>query len=171
MSGGLFGDASPTESAPANSNSIFGSEPAAASTSSLFNDDDNNASPWSMPTPKKAARQNLLKSLLPATEVPESYVDAYDTTLEHESNRSGISFPTVDKIIRSSNLSTSDTERILGLIAPGGNRSEAFQRNEFNVLLALIGLAQEGEEISLDGVDERRRRKLTIKLETPCTDR
>lgn len=157
----LFGDPSPTESAPTNSN-LFGSEPAAASTSSLF-DDSSNASPWSMPTPKKAARQNLLKSLLPATEVPESYVDAFDITLEQESERSGISYDTIQKILRSGNLSSADSERILGLVAPGGAASfSPFGRAEFNVLLALIGLAQEGEELSLDSVDERRKRESGI---------
>ena len=158
----LFGDPSPTESAPTNSNSktLFGNEPATASSTSLFDDDNSNASPWSMPTPKKAARQNLLKSLLPATEVPESYVDAFDTTLEHENSNGGISFGTVNRILQSSRLDSSDVSRILGLIAPAGAANfSPLGRSEFNVLLALIGLAQEGEEISLDSVDERRKRE------------
>lgn len=161
----LFGEESPTGDAPANSNSksLFGNEPAAASSSSLFDDDAGSASPWSMPTPKKAARQNLLKSLLPATEVPESYIDSFDTTLEQESHSSAVSYQTVERILKSSGLSSSDVERILGLVAPGGASSfSPLGRNEFNVLLALIGLAQEGEEVSLDSVDERRRRKSSI---------
>src|SRR2546423_10567489 len=81
----LFGS-SPTESPLANSlnsKSLFGDEvtPAATSTSSLFADESSDPSPWSMPTPKKAARQDLVKSLLQPKDVPESYVDAYDKTL------------------------------------------------------------------------------------------
>ena len=45
----------------------------------------------------------------------------------------------------------------MALVAPGGANELDLGRNEFNVLLALGGLAQEGEVVSLDGVDERRR--------------
>ena len=153
----LFGEPSPTESAPANSKSLFGNEPAAASSISLF-DDDANGSPWSMPTPKKQARQNLLKSLLPATDVPESYVDAFDIVVEQEGS-GAVSYEAVESILRSCSLSTADQTRILGFVAPNGRGSfNPLGRSEFNVLLALIGLAQEGEDLSLDGVDERRRR-------------
>lgn len=153
----LFGDPSPTESTPANSKSLFGNEPAAASSTSLF-DDDANGSPWSMPTPKKQARQNLLKTLLPATDVPESYVDAFDAVAEHEGSGT-ISYASVESILNSSNLSSNDRTRILGFVAPAGQDSfKPLGRSEFNVLLALVGLAQEGEELSLDSVDERRKR-------------
>jgi sorting nexin-8 len=153
----LFGDPSPTEAAPTNSKSLFGNEPAAASSTSLF-DDDANASPWSMPTPKKQARQNLLKTLLPATDVPESYIDAFDIVVEHEGS-GAVSYESVESILRSASLTSADQTRILGFVAPSGRDSfNPLGRSEFNVLLALIGLAQESEELSLDGVDERRRR-------------
>lgn len=157
----LFGDPSPTEStpAPATSKSLFGNEPAAASSTSLF-DDDANGSPWSMPTPKKQARQNLLKSLLPATDVPESYIDAFDTVVEDE-GQSAVSYEIVESILRSASLSVSDRTRILGFVAPSGQDGfNSLGRSEFNVLLALVGLAQEGEELSLDSVDDRRRRMM-----------
>lgn len=158
----LFGE-SPPKSSSTPSKTLFGEQPAAAaSTSSLFADDDaNNDSPWSMPTPKKQARQNMVKSLLPANDVPESYVDAYDAILKaNETTGAGISLNGVKNILKGSNISDDDQDQILNFIIPGGHESSnGVGRSEFNVLYALIGLAQEGEEVTLDGVDERRRSK------------
>ncbi|KAK6381268.1 Sorting nexin mvp1 [Exophiala oligosperma] len=158
----LFGS-SPTETAPLNSKSLFGDEPAQPTlTSSLFADDGGGGgeSPWSMPTPKRNARQNLVKHLLPATDVPDTYVDAYDAVL-HASERTGvgISLTAIKSIVQSSNLSEQEQHKILNFVIPGGQESaNGVGRSEFNVLLALIGLGQEGEDITLDGVDERRRK-------------
>ncbi|OCT44774.1 Sorting nexin mvp1 [Cladophialophora carrionii] len=155
----LFGS-SPTEAAPLNSKSLFGDEPARApAVSSLFADDGGD-SPWSMPTPKKNARQNLVKNLLPATDVPESYVDAYDAVLKaNERTGVGIGLAGVKRLLQSSNLSEQEQSKILNFVIPGGQESaNGVGRSEFNVLLALIGLGQEGEDITLDGVDERRRK-------------
>ena len=154
----LFGEESPV-AAPTKTKGLFGEEPAAAaSTSSLFAD-DSTESPWSMPTPKKTARQNMVKNLLPATDVPESYIDAYDAVLNaNDKTGVGISLTGVKNIINSSSLSSDDQSRILSLVIPGGQESaNGLGRSEFNVLIALIGLAQEGEEVTMDGVDERKR--------------
>lgn len=159
----LFGE-SPPKSSPAQSKSLFGEQPAAAaSTSSLFADDDtNNDSPWSMPTPKKQARQSMVKNLLPSTDVPESYVDAFDSMLKaNETTGAGVSLNGVKNIIKGSNIDEDNQDQILNFVIPGGQESaNGVGRNEFNVLFALIGLAQEGEEVTLDSVDERRRREL-----------
>jgi sorting nexin-8 len=159
---------SPTESPLAtsslNSKSLFGDAdtPAATATSSLFADETADSSPWSMPTPKKAARRDLVKTLLPATDVPESYVDAYDKILE-SSDRvgTGVGLKGIKNILESSGLGPSTQAQVLNLVVPGGQESASgLGRSEFNVLLALIGLGQEGEDATLDGVDERRRSKL-----------
>jgi sorting nexin-8 len=154
----LFGS-SPTEAAPINNKSLFGDEPARAPAASSLFADDGAASPWSMPTPKKNARQNLVKNLLPATDVPESYVDAYDSVLNaNERTGVGIGLGGVKSVVQSSNLSEQEQSRILNFVIPGGQESaNGIGRSEFNVLLALIGLGQEGEDITLDGVDDRRR--------------
>lgn len=116
-----------------------------------------------MPTPKKVARQNLVKNLLPATDVPESYVDAYDLVLNaNERTGVGIGLGGIKNVLQSSNLSEQEQNKILHFVVPGGQESaNGVGRSEFNVLLALIGLGQEGEDITLDGVDERRRSKST----------
>ena len=164
----LFGTSptdSPEPSARGLSKSLFSNDPTpgTTSTSSLFADENGgDASPWTMPTPKKAARRELVKTLLPATDVPESYVDAYDNMLDSGQRLgSGVGITGVKKILGTSHLTAADQAAILNLIVPGGQESaNGLGRSEFNVLLALIGLAQEGEDISLDGVDDRRKSKL-----------
>lgn len=164
----LFGEERPTSVAAAHAKSLFADDPAPQArdtTSSLFTDNADD-SPWLMPTPKKVARQNLVKHLLPATEVPESYVDAFDSLLNSgEASGAGISASAARKVLESSGLGSSEQERILSIVLPAGKDStSALDRSEFNVLLALIGLGQEEEEISLDGVDERRKRELHMGL-------
>ena len=158
----LFGS-SPPESAPEahTKSSLFDDEtkPGAKSGSGLFDDDGAHGdSPWSMPTPKKGGRGDLVKTLLPASDVPESYIDAFDVLAnsEHKAGGGQISIFGVKKLLEGARY---NTERILGLVT-GGKDVAALGRNEFNVLMALIGLAQEGEEATLDGVDERRRSKI-----------
>ncbi|KAI9783258.1 MAG: Sorting nexin mvp1 [Geoglossum umbratile] len=128
--------------------------------SSLFADDDpaGGASPWSLPTPRKVAKVDLVKTLLPASDVPESYVDAYDAALNAgDKTGAGLSLAGVQTILSTSGLSAGERERILRIVVPGQEPAEGLGRGEFNVLLALIGLAQEGEEPTLDGVDDRRK--------------
>ena len=160
----LFGS-SPDESsqtARAQSKSLFDDEPTPGTTAnaSLFADDTNasDTSPWGMPTPKKAARTELVKNLLPATDVPESYIDAYDTVLDSgDRTGSGISVNAATKILQSTKLSATEQTRLLQFVAPPGTTNVELGRSEFYVLLALIGLSQENDEATLDGVDERRK--------------
>jgi sorting nexin-8 len=174
----LFGS-SPTQSPLANSSlnskSLFGDEvtPAATSTSSLFADDNSDPSPWLMPTPKKAARRDLVKTLLQPTDVPESYVDAYDKTLAlGDRVGAGIGLTEIKKILESSRLNPTVQAQVLNLVLPGGQESvSGLGRSEFNVLLALIGLDQEGEDVTLDGVDERRRSESSpLYLDVMCSE-
>jgi sorting nexin-8 len=101
----------------------------------------------------------MLKDLLPPGEVPESYVEAFDAVLGEDSGATNgrISTAGVTRTMAAAKLAADEQARIAGLVSPteGG-----LGRGEFNVLLALIGLAQEGEMVSLDSVDERRRGKL-----------
>lgn len=160
----LFGT-SPDESTPAQAPksrlSLFDDEPspAAGAKSSLFADDDSapGASPWGMPTPKKAAQGGLVKNLLSAAEVPDSYIDTFDELL-NDGNGSGgkLTAAGISKVLSGSKLGADQQSRIVSIITSGGPISD-ITRNEFNVLLALIGLAQEHEDITLDGVDERRK--------------
>ncbi|KAF2453129.1 sorting nexin mvp1 [Lineolata rhizophorae] len=162
----LFGSSPPDASplpATRTKSSLFDDEPnpAAKTSSSLFADDfDSGASsPWDFPTPKKAPRGNLVKTLLPADDVPESYIDAYDSLLAKGARLGGgASLEGVKSLLRDTGLSQGLQDKVLGIVVTDGSEQpNGIGRNEFNVLLALVGLAQEGEDVTLDGVDERRR--------------
>ena len=129
--------------------------------SSLFDDSATNGdSPWSMPTPKKATRSDPIKTLLPGSDVPESYIDAFDTLgdTEYQAEGGKIKVSGVRKLFEGSGVVSTEQERIINLVT--GGQGAPIGRSEFNVLLALTGLAQEGEEVSLDSVDERKRSKV-----------
>ncbi|KAI0103124.1 hypothetical protein F4776DRAFT_658108 [Hypoxylon sp. NC0597] len=166
----LFGTSPPNESSSSvdpsmarSRNSLFDDDgPMTRSTSdTLFNDDDfggsGAVSPWDMPTPRKQqSRADLLRRLLDGVEVPDSYVEAFDKAVQEDGNGGKVTSSGVTKTLAAAKLGADDQAQIMGILAPGGNL-DSIGRNEFNVLMALIGLAQEGESVSLDGVDERRR--------------
>lgn len=157
----LFGT-SPDEGlrAPTKS-SLFDDEAPAKQGSGLFSDgpsEDN--SPWAFASPKKQARANLVKTLLPADGVPGSYIDTFDALLKSEDVAgSSLSVASVRKLVQSTRLTPDQQANVLGIATSNGQTS-SIGRGEFNVLLALIGLTQEGEEVTLDGVDERRSSEL-----------
>ena len=153
-----------------------GSQPAARgqTAGSLFQDDDagsGNSSPWDMPTPRKQqTRADVLRNLLPASAVPGNYIDAFDSVARQDGSNGKVTEAGVARTLAAARLSADDHARINSLVVSsaandgadgGGGGGVGLGRAEFNVLLALVGLAQEGETISLDGVDERRRSKCT----------
>lgn len=162
----LFGDDDSVRAAVPVSKSLFDDEPSSTpgSKSSLFADDDTGPSPWGLPTPKKAGRQDLIKNLLPASDVPDSYIDVFDNILKDGDGSGGkINADGVMRVFKAGHISDSDQTRILDIVGPNGQRD--LGRNEFNVLLALVGLLQEKEDATLDGVDERRKSSLIIVYE------
>ncbi len=163
----LFGS-SPDESAPParydQKSSLFDDDQpsGAKGGSSLFDDEAaEGESPWSVPTPKKAGKSDPIKTLLPANDVPESYIDAFDALRDTEYKADGgkIKLSGAKKVFEGSGVDATEEDRILKLVTKG--QESPLGRSEFNVLLALIGLSQEGEETSLDSVDERRRSELS----------
>jgi sorting nexin-8 len=169
----LFGtspeDPSAGDSAHRSKSSLFADEPATGG-SSLFADDDGDesGSPWNIQhnTAKRTARRDLVRTLLPTADVPESYIDAYDLILNSGDRvGSGIGLTSVREILSSSGLSATDQSKILNLVSSGDHESfSGLGREEFNVLLALVGLAQEGEDLSFDAVDDRRKSKLNSRF-------
>ncbi|KAL3434801.1 hypothetical protein BDV09DRAFT_195500 [Aspergillus tetrazonus] len=166
----LFGtspdDSPAADSARRSKTSLFADEPAFGtgsanfSGSSLFADDDDLGSPWNSNTAKRTSKQQLVKTLLPDSDVPESYIDAYDLVLSAgERAGTGVSLTTVRELLSGGGLSATDQAKILNLVLSGDtDRSNGLSRGEFNVLLALIGLAQEGEDLTFDTVDDRRKK-------------
>jgi sorting nexin-8 len=154
---------------PSSSRALFGDEQAqeGGPQSSLFADDDpaSGDSPWGFPTPKKSAKGDLIKTLLPAGDVPESYIDAFDAVHNlGDTVGAGLSLTGVKTVLNSSGLGASDQERILRVVIPGQEPAQGIGRGEFNVLMALIGLVQEGEEPTLDGIDERKKSECSMAI-------
>ncbi|KAJ4402578.1 Sorting nexin mvp1 [Didymella pomorum] len=155
----LFGD----DDVPSRSKStgLFDDDqkPAGKSGSGLFDDGfDGNDSPWDFPTPKKGSRGSLVKSLLPASDVPDSYIDAFDALLDAgERAGNGISVDGAKKLLAGSGVPSDTQSKILEIVAQPDQDVAGLGRNEFNVLYALLGLAQEGDDVTLDSVDERKR--------------
>ena len=158
--------------------SLFGDEPdapAARPKSGLFDDDEttksktsssmfgdstadvDDSSPWGFTPKKTSGKGSLVKSLLANADVPDLYIDTFDSL------QAGGSVSSTDarQLLRDSGISNSAQDTIWSIVT-GRAEVNSLGRSEFSVLLALIGLAQEGEELSLDAVDERRR-----KLPTP----
>lgn len=143
----LFGEFPDDPPASKQKSSLF-DEPSTHSRtgSGLFNDDADDAG-WGLPTPKKAGRAQLIKNLLANGEVPEVYVDVYDELGAERRN--------VDTVLgEAKGLDEESKTRISDIF--GGDGARELGRGEVNVLLALVGLGLEGDEVSLDGVDERR---------------
>ncbi|KAL2146143.1 hypothetical protein VTI28DRAFT_4983 [Corynascus sepedonium] len=165
----LFGTPSPEGSPDLRSSnfgngrsSLFEDEPpmTRSTTTALFADDDAGSdSPWDMPTPRKQqTRADVLRNLLASATVPDNYIDAFDKVVAEDGSAGRINSGGVARTLAAAKLGADAQARIMNILAPGGGVEEvSLDRNQFYVLLALIGLAQEGETVSLDTVDERRR--------------
>ena len=153
-------------SRPKQSGSLFDDDPK-PSGKGLFSDDFHGGddSPWAFPTPKKPARGSLVKSLLPASDVPDSYIDAFDSLLElGERVGNGLSIQEIKKLLEGSGLPSDTQSKILEVVSQPDQDTNGLGRNEFNVLFALIGLAQEGDDVTLDSVDERKKSELRAQI-------
>lgn len=160
-SGGLFDDDND------NDNNVMHKK---TSASSLFADDsivreDDSSSPWDLPAPRpRKSRRDVLRSLLPAEDVPSSYVDVFDAINREEGGEGRIRAGAISKLFAVAGLERGEQTHIMESLAPGVDSDDvSLGRDEFNVLLAMVALGQEGEVISLDAVDERRRSKLIYK--------
>jgi sorting nexin-8 len=170
----LFGSSPSERQAPDASNfnqsqsSLFEDERAMtrSGTSALFEDDSAAPSPWDMPTPRKPqSRADILRNLIPSDSVPESYIEVFDNVVRENGTGGKVNVNGVTRTLAAARLGANDQTRILQLIAPKEGEA-TLDRGEFNVLLALIGLAQNEEAVTLDSVDERRNGKSSHS--TPC---
>lgn len=149
----LFGTSPPGESpADSASRTLFTDDP--PKSSSLFDDDDDGdaASPWGAQSPRRPRADT--RSLLRPSDVPSSYIEVFDRVLEEDDGGGlgRIGAAGVGRVFAAGRVSAERREEILGIVGAG----EGMARNEFNVLLALVGLVQEGGRVSLEAVEERR---------------
>ncbi|KAF3140816.1 Sorting nexin mvp1, partial [Orbilia oligospora] len=167
----LFGS-SPTDASPVrNRNGLFDDDDVGHGSgsnnnnnsggprSSLFDDGLGGGSPWSMPTPRnKRSESNseMIRNVMRGATVPEEYIDLFDEIL---SATGAVTVGAMERLLGESQVKTSDWDRILDLIA-GRNRDDGtvVNREAFNVFLALVALAEDGDEyLGFDAVDDRKR--------------
>ncbi|TDZ73420.1 Sorting nexin mvp1 [Colletotrichum trifolii] len=169
----LFGSSPPAGSSTitsvAPSRSLFDEEPMNKSGSnSLFTDDDfagAQGSPWDMPTPRKQqSRADVIRNLLPAGDVPDAYIETFEAVVREDGSAGRVNAGGIAKLFAAARVGADQQAQIMSMVVPAAGGDIAIGRGEFNVLLALIALAQEDESISLDTVDERRRRLPIPKL-------
>ncbi|KAK1634910.1 sorting nexin mvp-1 [Colletotrichum phormii] len=162
----LFGSSppadSPSNTSAAPSRSLFDEGSMSKSGSnSLFTDDDlagAESSPWDMPTPrKKQSRADVVRNLLSASDVPEPYIETFDAVVREDGSGERVNAGGIAKLFAAARLGADQQAQIMSMVVPAAGGDIAVGRGEFNVLLALIALSQEGDHISLDTVDERRR--------------
>ena len=108
----------------------------------------------------------MIKSLLPSNDVPDAYIEVFDTLLDSRYRaKNGATIEGIKQVLGDAGLDEAHREKILSVVLPGGEeQNDGVGRGEFNVFMALIGLAQEGDAFSLDEVDERRRSMLSVML-------
>jgi len=126
----------------------------------MFGDDtqgdgNDDTSPWGF-TPKRTpgrgnGSRSTVQTLLANADLPEIYVDTFDSL----QTAGVVAVGQARVLLEDCGTSPTTQGRIFDLVTSRGEVQE-LGRGEFSVLLALVGLAQEGEEISLDSVDERR---------------
>ncbi|OAA40969.1 Sorting nexin mvp-1 [Metarhizium rileyi] len=143
------------------SSGLFDDSPSYKSSSNSLFDDVNatgdDASPWRMPTPRKQqTRADMVRNLLPVSDVPDSYIETFDVIVREHGSSGRATAAGIANLFANARLGPEAQTRIMSLVAPGDGSDVSLGRNEFNVLLALVGLAQEGDIITLDSVDERR---------------
>jgi sorting nexin-8 len=173
--------------------SLFGDDPPSITptrrpktSASLFADDDEPASAaataggstaiassplssWTpVPSAKRASMRGaaLLRSLVPAGQAPDVYADMYDRIAAESKSTGGggggVDAAAVRDVLLQSGVDDEAAAVIRKTVMP--DESRELGRGEVNVLLAMIGLAQEGEEVTLDGVDERKRSESPAEL-------
>lgn len=144
--------------------SLFGDSPPGRSRSSLFADpgfDDSAPSTWPS---RRPASVEVVRTLLTSenADLPNIYTFFYDSfaTQFRSGDGMGVSADGVRRLLDESEVDDENMERIWSIVMKGGK--ESIGRDEFNVLLAFVGLAQEGDEVTIDGVDDRRKGELPL---------
>ncbi|EPS39193.1 hypothetical protein H072_7028 [Dactylellina haptotyla CBS 200.50] len=157
----LFGSTPPNGSPIRNRNSLFDDDLGGSVTnnrSSLFDDGLDGGSPWSMPTPRSkrsGSNSEMIKNVMRGAFIPQQYIDLYD---ELSTTFGNVTVGALERLLGESRTKPSDWDRILDLIA-GRNRDDGtvVARDGFNVFLALVALAEDGDEyLGFDAVDDRK---------------
>lgn len=135
-------------------------EPRKVIADALFGDD--NTDPW-LPSRQTQLRATKISALLDDQDLPIEYLDLYNTVVDGNN----LSLTRFRHVLVSSGITNHEIETIVSIVlSKNDGASSGVSRAEFNVACALIGLAQEHEEISIDMVDDRKAHLPVPKLNT-----
>lgn len=155
----LFGSPDvPTTTIPQKSLSVlFGDDSSVPGLKpSMFNEDkESSHEQWKFPVSDQSQRKELMMNLQPSWPIPE-YNEIFNTMSKDSDDL--IVREEVLKVLDCSGLN-SDQKLLILKIIYHESETTRLTRNEFNVLLALIGLAQDYEDISLEKIYEKRQRE------------
>lgn len=115
----------------------------------LFGDD---ADPW-LPSPRKKVD---IGSLLNDADIPDLYIDLFEAA----SRGNRLAMSELRQMMERANVTSSDQDRIAGLL--NAQSDTTLTRGQANVAFLLIALAQQGETLSMDAVDDRKRSRLPL---------
>jgi sorting nexin-8 len=118
---------------------------------SLFGDSEGTSSPWNFPEPK--GPHDRIATLLADAPVPASYGRAFK---ESEPIAGFSSTSALRRVMDRTGLSNAQQDEVLSTLLQGSS-DQRLSEQVWNVGMALIGLAQNGEDdLSLDSVDYNR---------------
>jgi sorting nexin-8 len=176
----LFGTSPPNGNGASSHAALFDDDDhanaaVAVSSSALFGDDTDmsGSSHWDVPPAlvppaphhhhrRSRSRADVIRTLLAADDLPPAYHDAYAAALHDgpvdapDGGGARAGPAAVAAMFAAARVPPDQQAHIMNVMAVDDADALALDRAEFAVLLALVGLAQEREPVSLDGVDERR---------------
>ena len=117
--------------------------------SGLFGDD---ADPW-LPSPRKKVE---VGNMLDGADIPDLYIDLFESAAR--ANRLPIT--ALNRMMAQARLSQDQQDSITSLLNLQHNSN--LSRGLANVAFLLIALAQQGEELSMDAIDDRKRGRLPV---------
>lgn len=139
----------------ARTGALFSDDPPAPP-HSLFDDAPTDSDPWAFPTPRKASKPTLANLLTERNaNIPEQYHIAFARLREEYPAGDGesVAVEGIEAIVRE----VGGGDAMEKVFSVAGRRKESWSREEVWSILALCGLALEGEELGLDNIDDRRR--------------
>ncbi|CCU75177.1 sorting nexin mvp1 [Blumeria hordei DH14] len=105
-------------------------------------------------SPDQVSSSKFVKRLIPSSAIPNRYVEIFESISQEDvSFNRKIDAAGIAKTFACSMLDK-EVEQLILEILYAGNQTTSLNRNEYSVLLALIGFAQERREISLDNVNQ-----------------
>lgn len=116
--------------------------------------------PWASPTPGTGGKR--ISSLLANATIPPIYTSLYDEIRDRPSGK--VSLEAFKSVLEKSELDHRQKERIMWVITHELAITDSIPHNVWNIAMALIGLAQLGEELDLDTVDAFRNRLPVVKV-------